>query len=196
MKESVPVRKSTRSKNIDYSKPGAYFVTICTRNRKDMLSRIENDCMHCCNEVESRALEAGAASYSPTIDKGFSANFPKLFLTEIGKIAERQLLAACERFSNVRIDEYVIMPNHIHIIIFIDGHEEGFVHGLNDVIRVFKSTASRECKAKYQIDGLFQRSYYDHLIKDKADYTKIVRYIRENPKTWFYDRYYRKYYQT
>ena len=115
LKDFTLVRKPTRSKNIDYSKPGAYFVTICTHGRKHLLSKIENVSKQCCNEVWHINREAGAASYSPTSAGGFIVNFPELRLTEIGKTVE-----------------------------------------------------------------------------DKDDYLKIARYIRDNPKTWFYDRYYNK----
>ena len=192
MKDFTLVRKPTRSKNIDYSKPGAYFVTICTHGRKHLLSKIENVSKQCCNEVWHINREAGSASYSPTSAGGFIVNFPELRLTEIGKTVEDKLIAVSERFSNIRIDEYVIMPNHIHAIVFMDEYCGKSARDLNDVVRVFKSLASRECKVKYQIDRLFQRSYHDHLIKDKDDYLKIARYIRDNPKTWFYNRYYNK----
>ena len=110
MKDFTLVRKPTRSKNIDYSKPGAYFVTICTQDRKHLLSRIENDIVFC-GEDEPKSEEAGAASYSPTSAEKFIVNSPKLCLTEVGEVIERQLLGVGERFHNIRIDEYVIMPN-------------------------------------------------------------------------------------
>ncbi len=156
------------------------------------MSTVEFDGEQCCNEVVAKSEEAGAPRYSPTAVGDCATGEPILCLSDIGAVVEKQLQELPVRFPNVRIDEYVIMPNYIHLIVFVD-ETENFSSsscGLNDVVRVFKSLASRECKANFQIDGLFQRSYYDHLIKDKTDYEKIVRYIKENPKSWFYDRYY------
>lgn len=182
MKEVIPHRKPTRSKYIDYSRSGAYFVTICAKDRKQIFSRIV---------YESKAME-GAASYSPTSDFENVSSCATVHLTDIGRIAHEQLTKISERFEGVRVDEYVIMPNHIHVVIFLGNTDEmsDQKHDLNDIIRVYKSFTARLCKKAYGIEGLFQRSYYDHFIRDKSDYEKIARYIRNNPITWYYDELY------
>ena len=93
--KKLPKRKGLRPKNFDYSTPGAYFVTICTHNIKCVLSRV-----------------VGAIHESP-----------KIQLTEYGKIADR-LINTIPRQSLVTIDRYVIMPNHIHLLIMITDSDE------------------------------------------------------------------------
>ena len=92
--KELPKRKSTRLKNYDYSSKGAYFVTICVKDRKRILSDIV------------KSVGVGAL------------DDPQIRLTAIGKIAEKNLLSS-ENISGVIIDRYVIMPDHIHAIIFL-----------------------------------------------------------------------------
>ncbi|MBQ6829571.1 MAG: hypothetical protein IJO59_00445 [Clostridia bacterium] len=89
--QHLPTRKPTRLQGHDYSENGAYFVTVCTENRQKILSTV----------VGGGALDA------PTIQ-----------LTNVGKIAERYLLST-NNIESVSIDRYVIMPDHIHFIVFI-----------------------------------------------------------------------------
>jgi len=88
MNKALPKRKHARLKCYDYATPGVYFITICARDRKCVFSKIVTD------ENEQVAND----------------------YTEFGKIAERNLLALEQRFTNLRIDKYVIMPNHIHAL--------------------------------------------------------------------------------
>ena len=88
----LPQRKATRLKGYDYSSPGVYFITICTQNRKCMLSDL-------------------------VVGEGLAP--PETRLSEIGRIAEEQILALEERFPPVSIDRYVVMPNHIHILLLL-----------------------------------------------------------------------------
>ncbi|MBQ8717548.1 MAG: hypothetical protein IJY43_06900 [Clostridia bacterium] len=91
----LPKRKGLRLKQYDYSSRGAYFVTICVKDRKPILSAIE------------KPVGVGAL------------DDPQIRLTEIGKTVEKHLLSS-EKISGVTIDQYVIMPDHLHIIIFLD----------------------------------------------------------------------------
>lgn len=119
-----------------------------------------------------------------------SINNGEITLTEIGIIAEQQILDIPRRFSTVIIDEYVIMPNHIHIILVISGNVPGGASPsptVSDMIRVIKSQTTRlsECSQK-----IFQRSFYDHVIRNEMDHTMIKDYIRNNPFKWQADCFY------
>ena len=162
---NLPVRKATRLKDFDYSSHGAYFVTICTKDRKQILSHI-------------------------SVGQGFTPAEVKL--TSLGKIAQFQLLELEKRFSHVTIDKYVIMPNHIHIIFFIKNDTAGAspCPTLSDIICTYKSLTTRKCKEIYPCDRIFQTSFYDHIIRDYRDYEKCWIYIENNPARWCEDKYY------
>ena len=81
------------------------------------------------------------------------------------------------------------MPDHIHIIIFINNKVGGASPSptLSDVICTFKSLTSRICKQLFGIENLFQRSFTDHIIRDKNDYENHIKYIYEKPIQWYYE---------
>ena len=93
----MPKRKPTRLKNFDYSSAGAYFITICIKDRKRILSNI--------------IKPVGVGAFDDPLT-------PQIQLTEIGKVTEKYLLSS-ENIPGVKIDRYVIMPDHIHVIIFL-----------------------------------------------------------------------------
>lgn len=109
-----------------------------------------------------------------------------------GKIAEEQLWDLENRYPGIRIDKYVIMPNHIHVIIFIQKETAGAspCPTLSDVICAYKSLTTRLCKQKGMRDKLFQNSFHDHIIRDESDYRKIWEYIDTNPMKWQEDCFY------
>ena len=161
----LPKRKPGRLKNHDYSQNGAYFITICVQDRKPILSRIP---------------------------VGEELAPPEPILLPFGKIAQKQLLDLQNRFRNVLIDCYVIMPNHIHILMRLDtaGGASPSPTTVPDVVRVFKSLTTRECKKISPIDKSFQRSFYDHIIRDEYDYQTKWQYIDDNPTKWREDSLY------
>ena len=165
----LPQRKATRLKGYDYSSPGVYFITICTQNRKCMLSDL-------------------------VVGEGLAP--PETRLSEIGRIAEEQILALEERFPSVSIDRYIVMPNHIHMLLRIEGLFEREVCGpsrapapTNAVIPHAISTLKRFVNADLG-QNIFQRSYHEHVIRGEADYREIWEYIDANPAKWAEDRYY------
>ena len=95
--KELPKRKPTRLKNFDYSSAGAYFVTICIKDRKRILSDI--------------IKPVGVGAFDDPLT-------PQTQLTEIGKITEKYLLSS-KNIPSVKIDRYVVMPDHIHVIIFL-----------------------------------------------------------------------------
>ena len=99
-----------------------------------------------------------------------------------GKIASKYI-------KNIReIDKYVIMPNHIHLILKIEGGTmwaSSPTRSVPSIIRSLKTLVSKECGEK-----LWQRSYYDHIIRGEGDYLEIWKYIDENPLKWKEDRFF------
>ena len=161
----IPKRKPNRFPCFDYSTPGAYFITICTEGKKCVLGNI----------VGGGAFDA-----------------PLVKLTDVGKIAEKYILSG-NRIPNVRVDKYVIMPNHIHLILLLnapgaDGTSKA-PSPTNAVIPHFVSTFKRFCHRDIGTQ-IFQRSYHDHVIRGEKDYLKIWEYIDNNPARWKEDCFY------
>lgn len=153
-------RKRTRHVSYDYSKKGAYFLTLCIENRRNILSNV--------------------------VGEGLAP--PLIHLTEYGKIAEDQLLLLERRYSYVKVDKYVIMPNHIHVILILEEAGGGGPSPtVSDIICSYKSITTRLINKLGNNEKLFQRSFYDHVIRDRQDYETHSRYIHENPICWYYD---------
>lgn len=165
-------RKPNRLKDYDYSQNGAYFITICTKDRKPILSTIENR--------------------TTTVGEGLAP--PETKLTDYGKIIETELLKLEQRYIYLKIDKYVIMPNHIHLLLQLDNEAGGASPSptISDIICAFKSLSIKECKKRSQAGILFQRSFYDHIIRDEYDYQNIWQYIESNPMNWEKDKFYEK----
>ena len=163
--QKLPKRKHPRLGNYDYSAPGAYFVTVCTQNRKCILSRILGNGLTPDENVE---------------------------YTLCGRIAKKQLELIEERYPFVKIDKYVIMPNHIHVIFIFQYEAAGASPRptVMDVVCAFKSLTARECKKNGFDEKVFQDSFYEHIVRSREDYEEIVKYIEENPMRWYYDELY------
>lgn len=142
---------------------GAYFITICVQSRRCILSRI--------------------------VGEGLAP--PVAELTDIGRLAEEQLRRLPDRFPSVTVDKYVIMPNHIHLILELQKGAGGASPSptVTQVIGAFKSLVTRLCGGETK---LFQRSFYDHIIRGEEDYQEIWEYIDQNPAKWQEDRFYIK----
>ena len=163
MEHNLPKRKHPRLDNYDYSTAGAYFITICTQNRHCFLSRI--------------------------VGRGLAP--AETQLTAYGAIAKEQLFLLEERYPTLKIDQYVIMPNHIHLILQIEETAGASPRPtISDIICAYKSLTTRECKKVRPIDKLFQTSFYEHVIRGQADYDEIAAYIVNNPKQWELDQLY------
>ncbi len=158
-------RKPNRLKNYDYSKSGTYFITICVKDRKPILSKIVGTGVPDC---------------------------PKTLLLPYGKIAEKYINKLNVFYNNISIDKYVIMPDHIHFLISIsDGQSRTpvptdsniIIDNGNSIIAKFVSTFKRFCNKEYD-NNIWQRSYYDHVIRNQEDYNEIFEYIDNNPKKY------------
>ena len=165
--KELPKRKHPRLDSYDYSSAGAYFVTICTQNRRCVLSRIVGRGL--------APAETNGTEY-----------------TLFGEIAKKQLSLLEERYPFLAVDQYVIMPNHIHAILILNGDAAGASPHptIMDAICAYKSLTTRECKKIGLIEKLFQTSFYEHVIRGREDYEEIVKYIHENPTRWYYDELY------
>ena len=169
MEKEIHKRKELRLKQYDYSSKGAYFITICTKDRKRILSDI------------IKPVGVGAL------------DDPKIILTETGKVVKKHLLSS-ENISGVKIDKYVLMPDHIHAIIFLE--PEKYTKGssraptpTNEMLPHIVSTFKRFCNKEIG-ENIFQRGYMEHIIRDREDYETRTKYIYENPIRWFYDELY------
>ena len=166
-----PKRKPTRLQGYDYSTNGAYFITICTHNRKCIFSNIIVGAIH-----ES----------------------PENKLTTYGLFAKTIIEILPNRF-NVSIPKYVIMPNHIHMIVEIfDNHEKRAIHEsplqhnrslLDKMVGYLKMNVSKKIHNTYH-DKIWQRSFHDHIIRNQHDYDNIWEYIDTNPLKWENDCFY------
>ena len=163
--QNYPSRKATRLKGYDYSQTNAYFITICTHKH----NRIFGDVIY---GNESK----------PSFCR----------LSKYGEIAKQELLDLQNRYPHVTIDNYVIMPNHIHAIISL--HESCEMHpNTSDIICAFKSLTTRKCRQNgFPQIPLFQTSYYDEIIRSKAHYQSSWQYIDNNPTKWSSDKYYKE----
>ena len=169
--ENLPERKINRLKSWDYSRKGCYFITICIRDRKCILSTI---CVR------------GGVPDAPVVE-----------LTKYGYIVDGQIKTMNEIYKNINVQHYVIMPNHIHLIIEIDNADGTSGRPsptrsnslISKYISAFKRFTNKKCGA-----DLWQRSYYDHIIRNEADYMEKAEYILTNPIRWSDDEYYNNVY--
>ena len=144
-------RNSLRLKGYNYSRAGAYFITICTANRKHLFGRIHHGVMH---------------------------------LNEYGKIAHKTWAHLSDSFPSIRLDAFVIMPNHIHGIIILKKHAQK-KPSIPQIISWFKSRTSRQINYLQNSTGtIWHRSYHDRIIRDKRAFRNIRKYILNNPKKW------------
>lgn len=157
----LPQRKANRLKTYDYSSAGAYFVTVCTKLRRNTLSTIDEN--------------------------------GRLVLKFPGIIAEQFVRRISEYYTNVIIDRYVIMPNHIHLLLrFEKNVPDAQGPTLGTVMGWYKYNVTKQINAECNNSGIqfFQRSFHDHVIRGEKDYLKIWEYIENNPARWKEDCFY------
>jgi putative transposase len=156
-------RRSIRVQGYDYTHPGAYFLTLCTHERLEILGAI--------------------------VDHEMKLSLP-------GKIAQQELLRLAKRFPHIRLGEFVVMPNHVHAVIFIVDHdnraptEEAFgqpVHGsIPTIVRSYKSSVTWQVNRLRDAPAhpVWQRNYYEHIVRNERDLRRICAYIQTNPERW------------
>jgi len=126
----------------------------------------------------------------------------KMILSSVGKVVDKIWISIPDYYENVTIDEYIVMPNHIHGIVVIDGVESGTGHFpvptnqryglLSKIINSFKFVVSKELRRNRMCPNFgWHRSYHDHIIRNEESLHAIRQYIQSNPLKWQLDRYYR-----
>ena len=163
-------RNSIRLQGYDYSSEGAYFLTICTYQHRQMFGKIENGIM---------------------------------YLSQFGRIVQTEWEKSASIRSEIELVAYVIMPNHIHAIVIIYGRgvrpnaptDQNTFSGLKpktigSLIAGFKSSVTKQINLLRNSPGkpVWQRNYWDHIIRDDEAYDIIVDYINSNPVNWKNDQ--------
>ena len=165
-------RRSIRLKGFNYSRAGAYFVTICTKDRACLLGAVVDGDMR---------------------------------LNEFGEIVREEWLRTEQIRPNVALDTFIVMPNHIHGIIILNGDTrrgtlqraptiERFgkptSNTIPTIIRLFKSITTKRINERRGTRGvpIWQRNYYEHIIRNDDELNQIREYIMTNPLKWEFDR--------
>lgn len=160
-------RKPNRLPEFDYSQNGAYFITICTRDKQKIFW------------IDDKSQNSVGADIIRPHDK----------LNDLGLIVECAIEQITEYYPNTMIDKYVIMPNHVHILMRIENDEfNGRIISaptISIIIGQMKRWVSKQIA--YPI---WQKSFHDHVIRDEEDYRRIWQYIDTNPVKWEFDCYY------
>ena len=160
----LPKRKTIRLKEYDYNLPGAYFITICVKNKKPILSDVF----------------VGASIARPK----------EIRLSKYGKIVDKTIKNIPFYYPAISIDNYVIMPNHIHLLIQIRSDNIGrpmVAPTIERVIQQMKGIITKQIGF-----SIWQKSFNDHIIRGNFDYKEIWEYIENNALKWREDKYYIK----
>ena len=154
---NLPKRKPNRLENYDYGEIGCYFVTLCTQKRQRLfeIDTVGND----------------------------------LCVVPQNQIIRKWIKETQNKFPNIKFDKYVIMPDHLHFIVNITERHTG--RSLQDAMKFFKTMTTNEY-IKGVRNGLlppfknklWQKSYYDHIIRNQQDFNEIWEYIENNLKKW------------
>jgi REP element-mobilizing transposase RayT len=125
-------------------------------------------------------------------------SYPLIQLTPYGETVKQHLSELALKYPNIKIDKYVIMPNHIHLILTLF-REKGRDNPaptmtVGQIMGYFKyqTTKSINVLQNNEISKVWQRGYYDHIIRNEAEYQKIWEYVDTNPLKWELDKYYRE----
>ena len=189
---NLPNRQSIRLKSYDYSQHGSYFITLVTQDRIHLFGKIEDG---------------------------------KMILNSVGKIVEEEWIKTIQLRTNIALGEFIIMPDHMHMIITITAQMEKkedkeWIHSnpkspsqtIGAIIRGFKGASTKKINlflnstgesqfapitesqfapknsqlapTEFYKNKIFQRNYYEHIIRNQIDYNRIEQYILDNPKNW------------
>ncbi len=162
-----PQRVHPRLRTWDYSSSATYFLTLCTKQKKPILSAV----------VGRGILDA-----------------PQVKLKKYGRLVSQTLAYMNAHNEHIHIDAQIIMPNHVHLLVTLqrdkaDNGASGMPRPTNSKIPSFVSSFKRYTN-KICADRLWQDGYHDHIVRDENDYYRIMEYIHTNPAKWLDDRYY------
>jgi len=169
---NIPQRRSIRLKGYDYSKAGTYFITVCTQNYEHLLGEISD---------------------------------AEMLINAYGNIVQECWYDLPNHYPGLELDIFVVMPNHIHGIIVLADERAGLKpaptkfttksaiskpHGLPEIVRAFKTFSARCINRIRGTTGapFWQRSYYEHIIRNENELNRIREYIFYNPSRWSLDR--------
>jgi putative transposase len=165
-------RKSIRLREYDYTNPNWYYITICSYKMENIFGKVEKN---------------------------------KMILNKEGEIVEQEWLKIKELRKNIDLDYYVVMPNHFHGIVIIESRDKASLvpteerrfgkpvaGSLSTIIGSFKSAVTKRINElrKYKSTPIWQKNYYEHIIRNEMDLFYIRRYIELNPLKWELDEYY------
>jgi len=154
-------RRLNRANFIDYSLPGFYNLTICTKDKMHWFGHVVNG---------------------------------KMVLSPWGNIAHEQLLWLEKQFQHIRLDGFVVMPNHVHVIVEIrrdvvgNGRDRSLQKPIPELMGAFKTTSSKIIHQRGLPGFRWQKSYYDRLLRTDDELEHARWYIRTNPERWYRDR--------
>ncbi|MFO8011067.1 MAG: transposase [Dehalococcoidia bacterium] len=210
--QDIHHRRSVRLKGYDYSRHGWYFITICTHDRLPILGEIVGEGSKPVPDTRDETVVGAGSKPARVIDT------PEMVLNENGEIVEQTWFDLVNHVPNIRLHEFVVMPNHIHGIIETVGDEtsidQDVVSGtglkraglepaptggmvrkrasIPEIVRQLKTFSARRINRLKNTTGapVWQRNYYEHIIRDGKSYRRILEYIRTNPLRWRDDEYY------
>ena len=159
--KKMPNRKKNRLENYDYASCGVYFITVCTLQRRNYFWK-----------------NVGAIIDRPQ----------DIELSVYGEMVDRAIQNMTSAYSALSLEGYAIMPNHIHLLVRVRADEYGrplVAPTMSRVIKQLKGIVSKQAGI-----AIWQKSFHDHIIRNKEDYEEHLRYIRENPIRWYYDELY------
>lgn len=183
----METRRSARLPKYDYGKQGVYFVTLCTQDRTCILWNNTDICSTIHNHTVFDSQPVGEASGLPHRDNMCLPE--EVPLSHIGLIVQAAIENIHVHYPHIFVDTSVIMPNHVHLLLCI-ASERGRPMDAPTVSRVINQLKGFVSKQVGR--SIWQRSFYDHIIRDDTDYAVKYNYILDNPRRWAEDEYYSK----
>ena len=157
----LPTRKHNRLPEYDYSSPNSYFITICTDKRRNLFWTDAHVSIDCAKKVP---------------------------LSNLGTVVQWSIEDIPKHYPVISVDHYVIMPNHVHLLLQIHSDSSGrsmIAPTVSTVVRLMKGSVSKQAGF-----AVWQKGFYDHVIRNDNDYREIWNYIEGNPGKWAEDKLY------
>jgi putative transposase len=155
--KELPRRRHLRLRDYDYAQPGAYFITLCSHHRACLFGTIQSGRM----EINS-----------------------------FGRAVAETWREQMDRPGSIRTDEWVLMPNHFHALVLIEWEEGGSraapTRTLGTIVNAFKTVSAKRLNQLRTTPGIsvWQRNYYEHIVRTDGELERIRDYIRANPAKW------------
>ncbi len=163
MDNKLVKRKIVRLQNKEnYSLGGMYFVTICTRNKKCLFGQIHNATMN---------------------------------MNQRGEMIEKNIFYLESKFQGMKIKEHIVMPNHVHFVLELMNYNVKETDGIIKAMQWFKTMTTNEYIRNVKLNNwirfdktLWQRSFYEHIIRNEKQLLEILNYMQNNPISWEIDK--------